>query len=155
MRAPQFLALQIYPTDEQTLENRFDNTPWSLVWLRHQRQDEFWRKSELSLSKVQIPVLLIGGFVDEYRDTIPRWLSAVKAPIRAIVGPWSHDNPHDADVGPDIEWRDLAERWWDQWLKGKDTNVMSEPKLAVYVRHWFPPDPVLRVVPGEWRSEDR
>src|SRR5262249_42249176 len=59
-----------YPTDEQTLKDRFDNMPWSLVWLKHQRQSEFWRESELTLSKIRIPVLLVGGLLDEYRDTI-------------------------------------------------------------------------------------
>lgn len=144
-----------FPTDEQTLHNRLDSPPWTLLYLQHQREDEFWQEPEGPLDAIRVPVLLIGGFVDGYRDTIPRWLSEVRAPVRAIVGPWEHDYPHDANPGPAIEWRDLAVRWWDQWLKGKETGVMSEPKLAVYMRHWFPPDPRLTNIPGEWRNEDR
>ncbi len=144
-----------FPTDEQTLHNRFDSPPWTLLWLRQQRDDDFWHEPEKPLDAIRVPVLLIGAFLDEYRDTIPRWLSEVKTPVRAIVGPWGHDYPHDVNPGPAIEWRDLAVRWWDQWLKGKETGVMSEPKLAVYMRHWFPPDPRLTHIPGEWRNEDR
>ena len=45
-------------------------------------------------------------------------------------------------------------RWWDYWLKGKDTGVLQDPKLIVYMQHWHPPDPNLENVPGEWRRED-
>lgn len=142
-----------FPIDEKTLNDRFDNPPWTLLWLRHQHEDAFWHEPERPLDSIRIPVFLIGGFVDGYRDTIPRWLTQLKGPVRALVGPWEHAYPHEAEVGPAIEWRDLAVRWWDQWLKGKDTGVMSEPKLAVYMRHGYPPDPTLAQVPGEWRSE--
>jgi len=143
-----------FPIDEATLNNRFDNPPWELLWLRHQRDDAFWQEPEKSLSTLRIPVLLMGGFVDLYRDSVPRFLAEVKAPVRAIVGPWGHDWPHDSELGPAVEWRDLAVRWWDQWLKGRETGVASEPKLAVYMRHWVPPDPTLTEIPGEWRTED-
>jgi len=142
-----------FPIDEQTLKERFDNAPWTLLWMRRQREDSFWHEPEKSLDSIHIPVLLIGAFADGYRDTVPRLLSELKVPVRAIVGPWGHNYPHDVDPGPAIEWRDLGVRWWDQWLKGKETGVMSEPKLAVYMRHWYPPDPTLAEIPGEWRNE--
>jgi uncharacterized protein len=142
-----------FPIDEQTLRNRFDNTPWTLIWLRHQRDDAFWHESEKPLDSIQTPVLLVGSFLDGYRDTIPRWLTQVHSPIRALVGPWNHAWP-DEGVGPGLEWKELALRWWDQWLKGKNTGVMSEPKLTVYMRHWYPPDVTLPETPGAWRAED-
>ena len=39
-------------------------------------------------------------------------------------------------------------RWFDQWLKGRDTGIMEEPRLAVYVREWHPPGPYLEDAPG-------
>ena len=45
-------------------------------------------------------------------------------------------------------------RWFDQWLKGRETGIMEEPRLAVYVRNWHPPGPYLKEAPGEWRYED-
>jgi hypothetical protein len=44
-------------------------------------------------------------------------------------------------------------RWWDYWLKGRDTGVLNDPKLIVFMREWHPPDPNLESVPGEWRAE--
>lgn len=77
----------------------------------------------------------------------------MKARLRALVGPWNHSFPNHADFGPRIEWREDAVRWWDHWLKGRDTGVLQDPKLVIFVRHWFPPDPNLETVPGEWRVE--
>jgi hypothetical protein len=53
-----------------------------------------------------------------------------------------------------MEWRIEAVRWFDQWLKGKNTGIMEEPRLAVYVRRWHPPGPYLEEAPGEWRWEE-
>jgi predicted acyl esterase len=146
-RAPDF------PTDPRTLHFRFDNPPWELVYLHQQRDGPFWTQPERPLDAIEVPVFLIGGFFDGYRDTVPRMLEQLKVPVKAIVGPWNHDWPHHAVPGPEIEWRELALRWWDQWLKGRDTGIMAEPRLSVYMRHWYPPDPSLLEIPGEWRSE--
>jgi hypothetical protein len=77
-----------------------------------------------------------------------------KAPIKAIVGPWNHSFPNEPDFGPRVEWRDQAVRWFDYWLKGRDTGVLQDPRLVIYMQHWHPPDPNLQEVPGEWRRED-
>jgi hypothetical protein len=74
--------------------------------------------------------------------------------VKAIVGPWSHAWPHDAYPKPSIEWRHEAVRWFDHWLKGRDTGILKEPRFAVFVRRWHPPGPVLEEAPGEWRWED-
>jgi predicted acyl esterase len=73
--------------------------------------------------------------------------------VRALIGPWNHSFPNDADFGPRIEWREDSVRWWDYWLKGRDTGVLEDPKLVIFMRHWFPPNPNLEEVPGEWRVE--
>ncbi len=143
-----------YTLDEKVLGPRFDAPPWSLLYLRHQRDGEFWRSPVRPLSAIKVPSFLIGGMLDGYRDSIPRMLEQVKnAPVKAIVGPWNHTFPNDAEPGPKVEWRDQAVRWWDYWLKGRDTGVMQDPKLIVYMQHWHAPDPKLPDVPGEWWQE--
>src|SRR4029077_4359692 len=105
-------------------------------------------------SEITIPSFLIGGLQDGYRDNVPDMLMQSKAPIKAIVGPWNHSFPNDADFGPRVEWRDQAVRWFDYWLKGRDTGVRDDPRLVIYMQHWHAPDPNLESVPGEWRRED-
>jgi predicted acyl esterase len=143
-----------YPLDEKVMGPRFETPPWSLLYLRHQHDGPFWRERVRPLSEITIPSFLIGGLLDGYRDNVPDMLVQAKGPIKAIVGPWNHTFPHDAVPGPRIEWRDQAVRWFDHWLKGRDTGVEQDPRLVIYMQHWHPPDPNLRDIPGEWRRED-
>jgi putative CocE/NonD family hydrolase len=151
--APAMTGAPDYSLDEKALATRFDWTPWSLLYLKHQRDGTFWRSPVRPLSDIKVPCFLVGGLADGYRDSIPRMLDQVKVPVKALVGPWNHSYPHEPDFGPAIEWRGDAVRWWDYWLKGRETGVLNDPKLVIYMRHWFPPNPNLEMVPGEWRVE--
>jgi predicted acyl esterase len=153
--APSMTGAPDYTLDEKILGPRFDSEPWSLLYFKHQRDGEFWHAPVRPLSEIKVPCFLIGGLLDGYRDSIPRMLEQVKAPVKAIIGPWNHTFPNDAEPGPEIEWRDQALRWWDYWLKNRNTGVMDEPPLAIYMQDWHPPDPKLKNVPGKWRAETR
>ena len=144
-----------YTLDEKVLGPRFDSPPWSLLYLKHQHDGPFWRSPVRPYSEIKIPCFVIGGLLDGYRDSVTDMLEQTKAPLKAIMGPWNHDYPNDAVPGPQIEWRDLAIRWWDYWLKGRDTGILQDPRFVVYMQHWRPPDPNLENVPGEWRREDK
>jgi predicted acyl esterase len=152
--APGMTGAPDYTLDEKVLGPRFDAPPWSLRYLEHQHDGPFWRSPVRPLSEIKIPSFLIGGLQDGYRDSIPAMLEQTKAPIKAIVGPWNHNFPDDADFGPRINSWMEAVRWWDYWLKGRDTGVLQDPRLVIYMQHWHPPDPSLQEVPGEWRRED-
>ena len=152
--APGMTGAPDYTLEEKVLGPRFDAPPWSLLYLRHQHDGPFWRGPVRPLSEIKVPSFLIGGLQDGYRDSIPDMLEQTKAPIKALIGPWNHNFPHDADFGPRVEWREDAVRWWDYWLKGRDTGVLHDPCLVIYMQHWHPPDPTLQEVPGEWRQED-
>jgi hypothetical protein len=151
--APSMPGAPDYSLDEKTLGPRFDSEPWSLQYFKHQRDSQFWHAPVRPLNEIKIPCFLIGGLLDGYRDSIPRMFEQVKAPLKAIIGPWNHTFPNDAEPGPQIEWRDQALRWWDQWLKGRNTGLMEEPPLAIYMQDWHAPDPKLKNVPGHWRGE--
>jgi len=142
-----------FPLDEKTLQERFDSSPWFLAYKRHQRDGPFWKEPEKPLEKIDIPVFLIGGFYDGYRDSIPRMLEGLKGPVKAVIGPWNHVFPDGSAWEPRIEWRDDAIAWWDHWLKGVQNGTMEEPKLVVYMRHWYPPGLDKQTIPGTWRAE--
>jgi hypothetical protein len=145
-----------FPTDEKHVAPRFDSEPWFLLYLRHQRNGAFWLEpfQQPVYDSIQIPVYLIGGFYDGYRDNLPHMMMHVKSPVKALLGPWNHTYPNDATPGPEFEWRESAVRWWDRWLKGVNNGIEKEPSLTVYMRHWYPPDPSAREIPGEWRTEN-
>jgi predicted acyl esterase len=143
-----------YTLDEKVLGPRFETPPWSLLYLKHQRDGPFWHEPVRPLKDITIPSFLIGGLLDGYRDNVPDMLMHASGPVKAIVGPWNHTFPYDAVPGPQIEWRNEAVRWFDHWLKGRDTGVEHDPRLVIYMQHWHAPDPNLEKVPGEWRRED-
>jgi uncharacterized protein len=153
--APAMTGAPDYRLDEKVFGPRFDSPPWSLLYLKHQRDGDFWHAPVGPLKEIKIPCFLIGGLLDGYRDSIPQMLEQVKAPIKAIIGPWNHTFPTDAEPGPQIEWRDLAVRWWDYWLKNRNTGIMNGAPLEIYMRSWHPPDPHLKNVPGQWRAEPK
>jgi hypothetical protein len=127
-----------------------------LVYKKQQRDGPFWDRTALKTryDAIQIPTLCIGGWYDGYRDSIPRMLEHMKAPVKAIVGAWNHTFPDEPYPKPGFDWRHEAVRWYDQWLKGRDTGILREPRLAVYVRDWHPPGPYLETAPGRWRTEE-
>jgi uncharacterized protein len=145
-----------YPIDEAYYRERFESYPGLLTYLRQQTDGDFWTRNSLrgQYAKIQVPCYLIGGLLDGYRDSIPRMLENMAVPIKAEVGPWNHAWPDDGTPGPNYEWRHEAVRWWDQWLKGKETGVRGDPRLVIYLRSGHPPDAGLTMTPGRWLAGD-
>ncbi len=146
-----------YVIDDDNFRNRFDTEPWMLTYKKQQRDGAFWDRASArdKYDRIRIPSFHIGGWYDGYRDSLPRMLENVKgAPVKAMIGPWSHAWPNEPYPNPGMEWRFEAVRWFDQFLKGKNTGILDEPRFAVYVREWHPPGPYLEHAPGHWRWED-
>jgi len=141
--------------DEDWVRQRFEVEPSVYTYMRHQRDGPFWDRASArdKYEQIRIPGFHIGGWFDGYRNSLPRMLENVSAPVKALIGPWDHYFPHNAWPAPQVEWRFEALRWWDHWLKGKDTGIMQEPAFAVYMREWYAPDPGLKEIPGYWRWE--
>ncbi len=142
--------------DEDWETNRFDVPPSVYTYMREQRDGPFWDRASArgQYAKMRVPGYHIGGWYDGYRNSLPRMLEHVEAPVKAMIGPWDHYFPHNAWPEPQVEWRREAVRWFDHWLRDEDTGILEEPRFAVYVRDYHPPDPAIAVVPGHWRWED-
>ena len=144
-----------YIVDDAYFEERFDTTPWMMIYKNQQHDGPFWNRASLDTdySKIKIPTFVMGGWYDGYRDSVPRMLEKMSAPVKGLIGPWAHTFPNRPYPKPGIEWRHEAVRWFDQWLKDKETGIMDEPRFAVYVRKWHPPG-VVETAPGFWRWEE-
>jgi predicted acyl esterase len=145
-----------YRLDEEYFRSRFDKTPWFFTYLKNQLDGEFWRKNSLrwQYDAIAIPTYLIGGLLDGYRDSVPRMIENMTVPVKGVIGPWPHAFPDNGKPGPNYEWRHEAVRWWDHWLKGKDTGILEEPRFAVFVRGGHSPGGDAEQTPGHWRYED-
>lgn len=148
--APDFII------DDKWVKERFDVEPSVYTYMRQQRDGPFWDRASArdKYDQIKTPGFHIGGWFDGYRNSLPRMLENVTAPVKALLGPWDHYFPHNAWPAPQIEWRYEALRWWDHWLKGIDTGILDEPDFAVYMRHWYAPQTDLKYVPGYWRWEE-
>ncbi len=145
-----------YRLDPAYFQERFEAYPWFFTYLKQQTDGPFWRQESLRwhYRDIDVPVYVIGGLLDGYRDTVPRLLENLKVPVRAAIGPWNHAWPDDGVPGPNYEWRQDAVRWFRQWLCDEDTGLWKEPRLMLFVREPHPPDLALAVTPGHWRSEE-
>jgi predicted acyl esterase len=142
-----------YPLDSAYFADRFEVEPWIFTYLRHDRDGEFWRDRSVRFhpERVTIPVYLIGGLLDGYRDAVLRLLASLPGPVKAEIGPWEHDWPDHGFPGPNYEWRSRAVQWWDHWLKGRDTGLLREPRLLLFLRDAHLPSDTISLVPGRWR----
>jgi len=156
---PEIVTDNALPAPDQYLINpeyfaeRFDQEPWIFLWKRNQTPNvPLWTEESIRYKpNLTIPVYLIGGLLDGYRDLIPWLMNSSEAPVKADLGPWNHLWPNDKSLGPNYDWQEKAVMWWDYWLKGKDTGILDEPRYMVYVRDAVPPSTNLTTIPGEWR----
>jgi putative CocE/NonD family hydrolase len=130
-------------------------TPVFATWLRHQRRDEYWRHGSVceDIGQIACAVMAVGGWADGYTNAVFRLLKDLKSPRLGIVGPWGHKYPHDGVPGPAIGFLTEALRWWDHWLKGRDTGIMKEPMLRAYIQDSVPPASHYDERPGRWVAE--
>jgi hypothetical protein len=128
---------------------------WLKNWLEHQRRDEFWRHGSIceDWSRVQVPVYAISGWADGYCRTVFRLMENLQGPKKGLVGPWAHRYPHLGEPGPAIGFLQEELRWWDHWLKGRETGIMQEPMLRLYMQDSVPPKGHYETRPGRWIAE--
>ncbi len=131
------------------------NEPWIIPWLQHQRRDGYWKQGSVcgDFSKIKIPVYAVSGWADNYSESIPRLLAGLGGPRLGLIGPWAHSYPHDVAVGPAIGWLQEALRWFDHWMKGRDTGIMREPMLRVWMQESVPPQTCYLERAGRWVGE--
>jgi len=125
-------------------------------WLRHQRRDAFWRHGSVAedLSRIAVPVLAVGGWLDGYSNAIPRLLAGLAVPRRAVIGPWAHAYPHLGVPGSTYDFLADVVRWFDHWLKDVDNGAMDAPMLRAWMGEALPAQPFYDTAPGRWVGED-
>jgi uncharacterized protein len=137
-------------------EERLDGSGlWLDKWLRHQRRDEFWKHGSIceNFADVEVPVYAVSGWADGYCNAVFRLVENLPGPVKGIVGPWSHKYPHMGEPGPAIDWLTEETRWWDHWLKGRDTGIMDEPPLRLYLQDHAAPQSHYAHRDGHWITE--
>ena len=134
--------------------------PWVVEWLSHQTRDAFFKHGSVceDYGAITAAVFAVGGWADGYSNAVPRLLQGLSCPRKGLIGPWAHNYPYAGRPGPAIGWLQEATRWWDHWLKGRDTGIMAGPKAEPMYRAWMqesvPPLPQYDARDGRWVAED-
>ncbi|MBD0334492.1 MAG: CocE/NonD family hydrolase [Cyanobacteria bacterium Co-bin13] len=111
-------------------------------WLDHPYADDYWQTLKPDLSRVDLPMLHVGGWFDPYLRGSLRLYQEMKGrgttPQQLWVGPWGH-LPWSrwvgaVDFGPKaISPIDrLQIRWFDQFLKRKNTGLLREDPVSLF-----------------------
>ncbi len=104
--------------------------------------------------QVTVPTLNVGGWYDIFlQDTLnnfkimrERGATPAARQSKLLVGPWSHGgvtNPigemnfgfaaSAAFIDLQIDFASLQVRWFDHWLKGRDTGMLKEAPIKLFV----------------------
>jgi uncharacterized protein len=117
----------------------------------------FWKTtSPLEVvDNIRVPTFVVGGEHDIFQRGEPLIYERLKqhVPTRLLIGPWTHTQGSSgaglpADGVPSLD--SIALRWFDQYLKGMQTDIGAIPRVTQYVLgtgHWETrtdwPDPSL------------
>jgi uncharacterized protein len=109
----------------------------------HPAFDSFWRalSTRERLAKVRVPVFSVGGWYDNFVEgDLEAYAEVRKASglNRILIGPWPHNMSYEfkeADFGSAarIPLRSMQFEWFDQWLMGKDTRLVSQPPVKIFL----------------------
>ena len=140
---------------EMWLERMERTPPFAEAWLSHQRRDDFWKHGSVreDYGAIDVPVYAVGGWGDAYNNSIPRLLAGLSVPRKGLIGAWSHNYPEEGVPGPAIGFTQESLRWWDHWLKGRDTGVMDEPMLRCWMLESEPPATFYTERKGRWVAD--
>jgi putative CocE/NonD family hydrolase len=132
-----------------------EDEPYLLAWLRHQVDGPYWRQGSVAdiAERITCPAFLIGGWRDGYPNPPLRLFERLSGPKKLLIGPWDHRYPDGAIPGPRIDHLHEVIRWLDHWCRGRDTGVMTEPPIVVFVQRAGSLSPTRLESDGEWRAE--
>jgi putative CocE/NonD family hydrolase len=149
-----------YLLNEEYFYNRFQRSPWLMTHLANQLDNEFWKATSLSTdySSIEIPIYLVAGLYDGYRDFALRIYEALKGKVPKIkiaIGPHNHDYTSYSKPGPNYDGKEDAVQWFNVWAKGASRDsILKQPDVTYYVRESYEPDVNRATVPGEWRYDE-
>lgn len=140
-----------YAINSKASLDRWNTPPWLRTFLHYQTDGPHWQRGSLwpDYSRLTTPTFLGGGYLDKYQNFVPLIMKNSPAVTKGILGPWQHSMEWP---GPVLDWNALMTRWFDHWLKGKDSGMLREPRVSFYMPRWYRQSfRGKEPVPGEWR----
>ena len=120
--------------------------PMFRSYLRRHAED--WSGVGHVHGEIDVPIFHQTGWYDRLNGAIEHYAAMVqqgrtaqaRANQKLVIGPWTHSSggtrlQGDLDFGPaaEVPVTDLMTPWFDHWLKGVETGVMTEPAVRYFV----------------------
>jgi predicted acyl esterase len=128
-----------------------DNRKLMEEWVRHPTYDDYWKAEDCSLhfDKMDVPCFTIGSWYDfmnqgsiaSFRGRQHQGGPNSRGRQQLAIGPWLHGRLNKTNKVGDLVYpvnatwpeEEHMVRWFDHWLKGKDTGVEKDPAVRYYV----------------------
>ena len=106
----------------------------NLLWdyMRNDLDSGYWRACSADWDRINVPVYTVGnwgGFAMHLRGNTEGYVRAASKHKKLRIHSGSHYHPFHSEEG-----RTDQLRWFDHWLKGIDTGIMSEPPVKLEIR---------------------
>jgi predicted acyl esterase len=124
------------------------NTSLLYDYMRKDLDSEEWRKNSAQWEKIKVPLYSVGnwgGFAMHLRGNTEGYMCAASEHKKLRIHTGSHFHPFHAE-----EARIDQLRWFDYWLKGIDTGIMSEPPVKLEIRTGGSRKPYAFRYENEW-----
>jgi predicted acyl esterase/enamine deaminase RidA (YjgF/YER057c/UK114 family) len=136
---------------EKICHNPADNARLLAEWFRHPDYDDYWRQEDCSLhfDQMNVPCFTIGSWFDFMNQgSIASFIGRQhhggpnsRGKQQLVIGPWLHGRLNKTNRVGELVFPENAAfpeyehmvRWFDHWLKGKDTGVLRDPAVRYYV----------------------
>ena len=139
---------------EMWLQRLEHDLPQIISALKHQNDGDFWRSRAIDFRNIKCPMYAVSGWADgSYVGAVGEALTKLTVPCKALIGPWGHRFPYLGVPGPAIGFLQESVRWFDQWMRGKDTGIMQEPLLTAWMPQAVPAKNYYAESPGRWIAE--
>jgi X-Pro dipeptidyl-peptidase len=113
--------------------------------------DPYWEERNFTRHieniRPNVSVFVVHGLIDynvKTHNLLP-WYNELKefgVPTKILLGQWPHAYPGTVRPSGRADWNLTLLRWFDYWLKGIDTGIMSEPEADI------------QDFEGVWRTEE-
>ena len=107
-----------------------NNMLWT--WATNNLDSEFWRARSADWPKITVPLYSVGNWTGmglHLRGNIEGFVNAASSHKKLRIHSGTHFHPFHSEEG-----RLDQLRFFDHWLKGKDTGIMDEPPVKLMIR---------------------
>lgn len=159
----QMMGYKSRPPDPATVGERWrsmwlerleHDAPQVISALEHQAHDAYWKDRAIDFSAIRCPVYAASGWADgAYVGAVGESLEKLRVPRKGLIGAWGHRFPHFGVPGPAVGFLQETLRWFDHWMRGRDTGITREPMLTAWMAGPVPAKPFYAESPGRWVVE--